>query len=509
MTLSIRKFLTALLAVFTLGLPLARAASTIPYAESFESLTTTNINLVTNWSSDTNSDLSTVISSNITSQIPANCGAPLPDQTHSQILKLNTEGSTLTNDFGATNINGQTIYLDTLIQFVPCDTTPDRLTSASGIKAAVYMNADSNLVIHHGMINTANGQFAGTTNNITTAILNPADWYRVTIVFDATYTPVADISPIEMFQVRTNGIVIVSTNAYDDNWKALRDAAKVTGIFPTPSTTGTWFRSAVTQGVSSRKLQGVGLLGTGYLDDLVVTNGEVSYQSLSGPSSYLITVVTGSGGNSKTGGVNLATTLASFLIAAHGSTSIVYRADDWYRIASLTSNDAPVTAATGARAYTQDLVNVTADISNNVAFAQVNPGVVDAALTNILVTWLINRGYAEGAAYNNTPLSAYELYLMNANPFVAQTNNFRITNIATTSRTNIEVTVGLQINSVNHTNITGYLKLTGKTNLAETSWSQVAQTTAMTGDVFTNNGTYTYSFVDTLSNRFYKAVIEP
>lgn len=506
MTLSIRKMLAAVLSLGILGLGTAPAQNSIPYAESFESWTNFSIiNTNANWYSPA-SDLSCITNWDITSLLPANCTAPLNSSTHYNVLKLNTEDGVLTNNFGGADISDQTIYLDTLIQFVPSETTPTTLTSGSGIKAAVYMDVSSNLVIYHGIVSTLDGSLSGSTNETTTAKINPTNWYRLTIAFDASYTVSHGWVPdLEMFQVRTNGIAVQNPNAYNDNWKDLWEAIPDTGFVPETSPTGTWFRSAVPSGGSSRNLQSLCFQGTGYLDDLVVSTVTPTY-SLSGPSSYTITVVTGSGGNSSTGGVNLATALASFTIASGGSTSIVYTANDWYRINSLNKDGTPVGAAANARAYTQDLVNVTADISNNVSFAQVNPGVVNTGLTNIPASWLTN--WSEGTPYDNSPLTAYELYLLNANPFVAQTNNFRVTGVSVTGGTNVAVTVGLQLNSVNHTNINGYLKLTGKTNLAETSWTQVAQATALTGEVFTNSGTYTYSFVDTVSNRFYKAVIE-
>ncbi len=498
----LRKLFTAILAMGTIGIQMSLAQNSIPYSESFESQAhDTPINTIPNWSSPA-SDLSSITNWNTTSLLPTNCSTPISG-AHTKVLKLNTEDGILTNTLVSTDINDSTIYMDTLIQFVPSETTPTTLTAAdSGIKAAIFVDANTNLVVYHGVLTdgyVVDTRVIPNTNEVIAATHNGTNWVRLTIYVKAIGGS-DDLPPVEMFQVRTNGQPVQSPNAYDDTW----EGSWRSGTPPSISSAGTWFRTATD---ACGLFNALCFQGTGYLDDLVVTTVEPTFTPLSGPSSYLITVVTGSGGNSKTGGVSLAS-LSTFSIVAGGSTAIVYSASDWYRIASLTSNDVSVAAATSAKAYTQELVNVTADITNTVSFAPVNPGIVSTSLTNIPIGWLANLGYPEGSALYANTLTAYELYLLNADPYIAQTNNFRVTGIAVANRTNIAVTVGLQLNSVNHTNITGYLKLTAKNSLTNATWDLVSQATALNGDVFTNNGTCTYTFVDVISNRFYKAVIE-
>lgn len=494
-----KKLCAAILALGTLGSGAALASQPIPYAESFEShADATSMRTIDNWSSSA-SDLSVVTNWNIASLLPTNCTAPLHSSAHTKVLRLNTEDGILTNDFGSTNIAGQLTYLDTLIQFVPNETTPTTLTREdTGIKAAVYVDANTNLVVYHGVL-SANGGFANNTNEIIPITLVSSNWYRLTITFDTRRDDNNDLGlPARMFQVKTNGVAVQSPNAYADSWYTEWLTAADMNALSRP---GSWFPSSVNASLnSSRNLYSLCFQGTGYIDDLVVTNGAPTYTiTLDGPSSYLITVVTGDHGNSKTGGVSLAS-LSTFTIAANGSTSIVYTASEWYRIAALTSNSVTVAAATSVKFYTQELVNVTADISNNVQFAQVNPGLVHTSLTNIPVDWLANRGTESSEIYANA-LTPYQLYLLDVSPYSAQTNDFQVTGIGVTNGT-VYVGVSLKVNTqpINTFNGGAALTLYGYTNLTTTG-------TAL-GTTNLSSGAATFQFSNPGTTNFYRAVIE-
>lgn len=93
-------------------------------------------------------------------------------------LDLATEGTTLsrliTNTCSFTSVP---VYVDALIKFTPSEDTP---TIEAGTKVAVYVDVNSNLVVHH---KTPVGENSVTTNSVFTSLdkISPANWYRLTI----------------------------------------------------------------------------------------------------------------------------------------------------------------------------------------------------------------------------------------------------------------------------------------------------------------------------------------
>jgi len=70
-------------------------------------------------------------------------------------------------------------------------------------------------------------------------------------------------------------------------------------------------------------------------------------------------------------------------IASGGSTTIVYTANSWYRIGSFTSNGGSVGAALNASVYTQQIVSMAANISNNATFYQPTNWVTSTISTDV------------------------------------------------------------------------------------------------------------------------------
>ena len=57
-----------------------------------------------------------------------------------------------------------------------------------------------------------------------------------------------------------------------------------------------------------------------------------------------------------------------------GNLTIIYTADQWYRINALEKDGVAVEAAANLATYTQELTDIQADISNNVSFVQATEG---------------------------------------------------------------------------------------------------------------------------------------
>ena len=380
MTIAQKCMFASVLALITMGGGSAFArtdTNTVPYAESFENLTAwggsyTNINITNGWYS-ISGDLSAI--TNYGTYTPPACGFPLPGATHTNVLRLDTEGTMLTNSFGSGFDMSQAItYMDCMILFVPSESAPTACTTLdSGIKAAVYLDSTTtNLVVYHGVLSGAAWSY-NTNDIINSAPVSTSAWQRLTIAFDAT-APYDGYGYIEMFQVLTNGVAVQSPNAYDGTWKGIWE----TDNPPSLSPTGTWFRSATAPGTLNKTLTAVVFQGTGYIDDLVVTtNTPAGF----GATPYLLTVVNGGNGSTDLGSTNA---LTQVYLNSGSSTQIVYTARQWFEIASLTSNGVPVTAAANTSVYTQFINSISAAISNVVAFYQPTNQVTLTLSTNVV-----------------------------------------------------------------------------------------------------------------------------
>jgi len=479
------------------------------YSESFESLTAwggsyTNVAITNGWYSDLTTDLSAI--TNLSYVFNAPCGLPSAGPG-TNVLHLDTEGATLTNSFldaGGIGYDMSTgiTYADLMIQFVPSDGAPGACTPRdSGIKAAIYVDlATTNLVVYHG-VQDGFGSWTTNTNDVVTALINTSSWYRLTISFDATAPWDGSYPNVEMFQVRTNGTPVVSTNAYNDDWKTYYP-----GSLPPISQTGTWFRSATGPSSVSKKLTAIAFQGTGFIDDLVVTTNMPS--SVSSLSSYYMWLVIGSHGRASTNGTPILGPSTNYLKLAATTTSIVYTADDWYRISTLLTNGAAaVPSAQYAKVYTQTIA--AASISNNVSFGQLSDVAnYNPAYSNIPPSWLsqwpgaTEAGLGSIGSLNNGSLTPSQAYLLNINPYVSNAVGFQITGIAVTNTT-IDVSLNLSTNSAAYgwSTLIGTLKLYGYTNLTAAP-VVVGATTNLSA------GAARLEFTDTTSNKFYRAVIE-
>ena len=135
------------------------------------------------------------------------------------------------------------------------------------------------------------------------------------------------------------------------------------------------------------------------------------------PSLYAILTLIGANGSAYTNGISLVSGVP-FSLPAGSSTSIVYTANEWYRIQNLATNSIAVAEAVGYKAYTQQINNIWWNYSNNITFYQ--PTNINSISTNLPTAWLASWGQLESTAFYTTNQAyLYQEYLHNANPYQA------------------------------------------------------------------------------------------
>jgi hypothetical protein len=225
-----------------------------PYEDSFESYTVgTPINGAASWCS-TPDDYSLVATGTpVITSVPF----PIPDVTHTNVLRLNTECAILTNailDVAAD------LYVDMLLKATLSEALPAYAQAMDNLLTSMVVDYNGNLWVF-----AAKEQSSTTWTNEWVQLKGslPIDpnattetaWFRITV-----QTAFAATSTNSYFRVLTNGISATSPEGR---------------VSPsTPSTDGCWLpcvnQSALTFG-------GVAFLGTGYVDDLVIVGDQPSF----------------------------------------------------------------------------------------------------------------------------------------------------------------------------------------------------------------------------------------
>lgn len=227
-------------------------------------------------------------------------GRPFATSDKNLVLKLETEGQTLsrildgsvTNDF----VTGAPVYVDTLIKFTPSEDNPT--IEDPNVKIAVFVNNQSNLVLYTGKNLDVQVPEIGTTD--TGLPIDPAAWYRLTIML-------GQIESTPVVQVFLNGAEVSTADGMDE--------AGVAG--------GSWYLSAAG---SAPSLSMVSFQGTGWVDELVVTSMANGFDVT--PASVLLTLQFNSAMVSvTTGGVAVAN-----LDVVPTDTAVVITAQPWYEI---------------------------------------------------------------------------------------------------------------------------------------------------------------------------------
>ncbi len=253
---------------------------------------------------------------------------------------------------------------------------------------------------------------------------------------------------------------------------------------------GSWFDAALeTIATDYNLLTAVSFQGTGFVDDLVVTRTDPFYV----PSAFFaVYTVVGAGGSSDAPAVTN--------IAPGGNLTIVYTADQWYRISALEKDGVPVEAAAGLATYPQELTNIQADISNNVTFAQATAG-----QTGLPGGSWASRWYSTEAAAAADPNLADD-YLLGLDPTGTYAIGFEISALDVDG--NVTVTCKLTDGAAPlDTTINGSLKVYGKVALTDATWTEIGAATALGIEDFVNGEAVLGPF-DAGTYNFFRAVIE-
>lgn len=577
MHISIRKLRTiAMLGIALVGgSVLAVGTNDVSYREPFTNEVFVNTYAITNangWSAGPQ-DLSTI--TNLSSGYSLdNMSFPITNAGYdhavdNKVLNLNTDVAMLTNTLGGATFATSPMYVDTMVKFVASDGFPAAVSNDANVKAAVFVNETSNLVVYCGAF--FDGNFLPSKFVTTDTQVVPGTWYRLTVTMDNL--DLGEGGHAQAFEVRINNEPVYSSEAYSNDWKDV--------IFTesfVPAGDGQWFLSAANKPTDlgnepgKTVIEALAFQGTGMIDDLVVSADVPVY---AGVTWFEITQSIGAGGSA-------APSALSIPIMLNGSTQIVYTADQYFQISALTTNLASVAAATGLSVYTQDFNSVQGNVAVDVTFVRPTrtiaqtvgangsgnanpPGtgnilIPNGASTTITYTaantWYTNTVTAGAygvAAGNGTSVSTLTFTEVLANttadavftekatglvvPMVPSSYGLAqgvsaewaaanpdamqegyMLNIAPTTNavvaitainvngSNLKVLVELNTNNVPiDTTIFGTLKVNSTTNL--TVGFTTAYTYQLTGASFTNGGMHEAIFTDADATKFYEALI--
>jgi len=222
---------------------------------------------------------------------------------------------------------------------------------------------------------------------------------------------------------------------------------------------------------------------------------------LPAPVSFTLTLVQSGNGGTSLGNSPITT----IPVAANCTTQIVYTAADWYRINSLASNGVPVTAASGTRIFTQALVNISADVSNNAVFKLATSA--QTGFTNVPTTWLTNWPEAAVYAGSGDGLSVPFKYLLGLDPTVSNTYALAVDRLQV-NNSNVVISLKRTVSgTLSPDGMHGYLTLQA-TPALETAFTNLANTVVTGVTVFDGTGHKVYTNAIDASNRFFKAVVE-
>jgi hypothetical protein len=239
-------------------------ASTDNYSENFESYSEGSaISNVSGWTStETNS---VIVSTNYSASYVGG-DYPIPG-AHTKVLNVQN-GVTNTIAAGSTAV---TNYLDVVINPVYADDTPDM--PPIGTVAAVYFTTNGYPVVMHTPTNAADAVWV--TN--TSVTVSEDEWIRLTIAADfgtVLFPPAAN--PTRLYQVYINGVPLSNSVAY-----TLPNRSSSTG--------GSWFGTRRANAETS-PFTNVMVKGTGYIDDMVVTNNLTLSPPAPAEATYIATL---------------------------------------------------------------------------------------------------------------------------------------------------------------------------------------------------------------------------
>ena len=297
-----------------------------------------------------------------------------------QALKLETEGQTLTRyvafqdiDDGSGTLGipltqpvpvpyGTTpVYVDTLIKFTPSEDDPE-ITDPS-VKVAIFVNASSNLVVRHKYFDGV-ASFIDTNSVFEDLEINPEQWYRLTIKLARSTAFNTDV-----FQVHLDGSELTHYNG-----------AQAVGAFHN----GPLFFSLAADpayGGGDQQLNQVSFPGTGYVDDLVVADTIVPFQT-----AGLTFTLAFNDNLLNVFDVNDAGVASNATITS-GATLKIYT-EDWYQINSIGGDGIEWIGDTPGELVTNVTGTISADVAGRTATIEAGlyTGTIQTGLTGTYAT---------------------------------------------------------------------------------------------------------------------------
>jgi hypothetical protein len=255
-------------------------------------------------------DASTIVS-NDAAYADIEGDGPITNDTAELILNLETEGNTLSRTAGV-SIASAPVYVDTLIKFTPSEDDPE--INMTDVKVALYVNAQSNLVVVHTFYE--GGTTPVTTNSVIDGGINPDAWYRLSM------------------EVSTNALALPATRIFVDGTAITHPNAYVPGG---ASGGGEWFVNTD----SAFDVDLISFQGTGLLDELVVSDTAPNFEE---PAAILLTLYSPD-----------AQVTFSPVGPVESGTEVTITADEWYRIDSVTGPINETIAGLPAKAVTNVL----------------------------------------------------------------------------------------------------------------------------------------------------------
>jgi len=405
--------------------------------------------------------------------------------TTSLHLNLETEGTTLIRylKFGTADGEGKkdpvpvnfsadaNLYVDTLIKFTPSEDDPE--INDNTVKIAVFVNANSNLVVYH---KTYVGE--GLTPTITNTVfgnidINPDVWRRLTIQMGVPAG--LDESSCQVF---LDGIVLSHANGYTEAGVA----------------DGTWFIWANNSTESA--IEQVSFQGTGAIDEFVVADSApgitpAGVQLTLSFTDTLVQVYDQTAGAAVSNGGKVPT-----------DNEIRIEAANWYEIysvtgagtGSFTGTPAPgalVTATTGTVSATaSDTLTITAQpFSSSTA---ISTGLGGSLPANKVAAWALDNNLG----VNALTTAMLDDYLLDVAPGTDATISITSVEVSGTTVTiKVAATDGVNLGAIN-----GTLKVVSSNTLPVSGGATYIP--------FTTDATGVATIVITNSGKFIKARVE-
>ena len=324
------------------------------------------LNQYSNWISRVG-DASTITNVNAAYADIAGEG-PITGGVSELILNLETGGNTLSRTTGVSFASAP-LYIDALVQFSPSE--GEKVVDTTNIKFALYVNAQSNLVVVHNVYIGPDSEPPNystyKTNSVidTIGAIDPEKWYRLSVkVYQSDFWDKGS-------QIYIDGTLLTSPNAFD-----------VAGNFNGGST--------FIHFVKDTSVDYISFQGKGSLDELVVSDTMPDYIT---PAAITLTLV------AEGGAVTFSVAGTPVTSVESGTEVEMAAGDDWYVIGSVTGPiDQDLSGSLPAKAITNELT-ATASCSVTVA-VEVVSGTIDIGGGTYdlgpIAEWALAYGIGEG-----------------------------------------------------------------------------------------------------------------